>query len=51
LKKILHREIAGLVTGLEWMGGFECVKKVLKTNFHKPIIFCCKSIVADFSIG
>jgi hypothetical protein len=28
LKKIWPRKIAGLVTGLEWLGGFECVKKV-----------------------
>jgi hypothetical protein len=28
LKKFLPRKIAGLVTGLEWLGGFECVKKV-----------------------
>jgi hypothetical protein len=28
LKKLWPRKIAGLVTGLEWLGGFECVKKV-----------------------
>jgi hypothetical protein len=28
LKKIWPRKIAGLVTGLEWMGGCESVKKV-----------------------
>jgi hypothetical protein len=51
-EKIWPREIAGLVTGLEWLGGCECVKKVKKENFSETHNFyCCKSIVADFLIG
>jgi hypothetical protein len=52
LKKFWPRKIAGLVTGLEWLGGFERVKRYRKKIFHKPIIFTAVKVLwQTFLIG